>query len=230
LAGGVASDGGVAKFALARYDQTGALDTSFNSTGTVLATVGDPSCTPLKSPCASINGLVLPTGGDKIVAAGYAQDQGARKIALARFTDLPEPPPPGPPPPPSPPAVCFPRLGVMVCPGATLPSQTSLRVAAPCSVKASRVRMSRSGRVKVRLTCSSAATGTLKLKASGSSVSKSFSIAKGKTKSVALKLSSKARKTLKKKHRLRAKATITFKSAGGATSANSSSKTITIKG
>ncbi len=236
LVGGVASDGGVAKFALARYNSDGSLDTSFNSTGiepgTVVAAVGDATCSIQFTgpPCASANGVVAPAGGDNIVAAGWAQDQGARKIALARFTDLPEPQTPGPPPPPGPPAVCFPRLGVMVCPGATLPSQTSLRVAAPCSLKASSVRMSHSGSVKVRLTCSAAASGTLKLTASGRSAKKSFSIAKGKTKSVALKLSSKARKTLKKKHRLRAKATLTFKSTGGAATAASVSRTITIKG
>jgi uncharacterized delta-60 repeat protein len=224
LAGGIASDGGVAKFTLARYTPSGALDPSFNSTGTVLTPVGDGGF-------AGATGLVL--AGDRIVAAGFARAaSGATQLALARFQNLPQPsPPPAPPPPSTTPVVCFQRLQVVVCPGATLPSQTSLRiVGAPCQVGTSSVSMSRSGRIKVRLTCSADARGTLKVKASGRSLgSKSFSVAKGKSETLAVKLSRAARRTLKKKRRLHAKLTVSFKSGSGVAGAKSSSKTITIR-
>jgi uncharacterized delta-60 repeat protein len=224
LAGGIASDGGVAKFTLARYTPSGALDPSFNSTGTVLTPVGDGGF-------AGATGLVL--AGDRIVAAGFARAaSGGTQLALARFQNLPQPsPPPAPPPPSTTPVVCFQRLQVVVCPGATLPSQTSLRiVGAPCQVGTSSVSMSRSGRIKVRLTCSADARGTLKVKASGRSLgSKSFSVAKGKSETLAVKLSRAARRTLKKKRRLHAKLTVSFKSGSGVAGAKSSSKTITIR-
>jgi uncharacterized delta-60 repeat protein len=224
LAGGIASDGGVAKFTLARYTPSGALDQAFNSTGTLLTPVGDGGF-------AGAAGLTL--AGDRVVAAGFARAaSGATQLALTGFRNLPQPPPAPPSPPPSSSSVvCFQRLQVVVCPGAKLPSEPSLRIAgAPCHVGTSSVSMSRSGRIKVPLTCSAGAQGTLKLKASGRSLgSKSFSVAKGSPKTLTLKLSRAARRMLKKKRRMRAKVTITFRSGGGATSAKSSSKTITIR-
>jgi len=70
---GGASDG---DFALVRYTSSGALDTSFNSTGKVT--------TPIGSGNDNAQGVVV-QGDGKIVVAGFAENGGSDDFALARY-------------------------------------------------------------------------------------------------------------------------------------------------
>ena len=75
--GGSATISGASRFALARYDATGALDESFGSAGIVTAQV-------LGINDAVYTIAVQPDG--QIVAAGDAANGGKRDLAIARFT------------------------------------------------------------------------------------------------------------------------------------------------
>lgn len=78
VAGGVAHEGGHDVFALARYDQRGALDRSFGDNGVVLAPVGRDF--------AAIGDLAAGPDGT-IYASGQAVDpNGQARTAVARFT------------------------------------------------------------------------------------------------------------------------------------------------
>src|SRR5262249_13046213 len=63
-------------FALARYDSSGALDTSFNTTGKVTTSFGLDS---------RANAIAIGVGG-QIVAAGEVVAGAVRHLALARYT------------------------------------------------------------------------------------------------------------------------------------------------
>ncbi len=63
-------------FALARYDQTGKLDTSFSNDGKVTATVGNS---------ASVARAIAIQEDGKIIVAGYANQGANANFALARF-------------------------------------------------------------------------------------------------------------------------------------------------
>ena len=217
LAGGVASDAGIAQLAFARYDETGQLDTTFSSTGSVLVPVGNGGF-------ASAASVVSDDSG-RPVAAGYASNDGAHAFALARLVPTPPAAVPGPPAGASR-SACFKRFTATICPGAP-----ALQKSGSCRVRTRSARMSRSGRVKVRLRCTAAARGMLRLKAlSGKKKKtvgrKSFSVKSARSMTVKVKLSKSARKRVRKAKRLRVRATISHK---GAAAARATSKKLTIK-
>jgi uncharacterized delta-60 repeat protein len=76
IAGGFAVIGGAQNFALARYTSSGALDTSFGTSGLTTTTIGTS---------ASINSIALDSQG-RIIAGGFAVVGGAGKFAVARYT------------------------------------------------------------------------------------------------------------------------------------------------
>ena len=79
--GGTADDGGISRFALARYNTDGTLDTTtFNSGGSQPGTVTTAIGT---SPNSFINGITLQTDG-KIVATGSSFD-GINRFVTARY-------------------------------------------------------------------------------------------------------------------------------------------------
>jgi uncharacterized delta-60 repeat protein len=95
VAAGSADDASITKFALARYNQDGSLDSTFGSGGTVLTAIGNGGL-------AYANSLAL-QGGDTVVAAGSAHDgvpnvSTPAKFALARYGagSAASQPPPGP--------------------------------------------------------------------------------------------------------------------------------------
>jgi uncharacterized delta-60 repeat protein len=224
LAAGVASDGGVAKFALVRYDESGAPDPAFGPAGAVLTAIGDGSFASAES--------VLLDGGTP-VAAGYARDGGAHLFALARYRDIPAAGPPPPPPPPAPPAACFNRLEVVVCPGASLRSQAA--ASGRCRVK-SRWTTMRKGHVKVRVSCPAAARGTLKLQTTRSHKHRhrrtlghrSFRLKKGGSTRVTVRLSRRTRRTIRRERRIRARALVAVKRVA-ASRVGSSSRKLTLQ-
>ena len=210
VAGGVASDGGVAQFAFARYDSDGSLDTTFNSSGTLMTPIGDGNL-------SAANALMLVDG--RLLAAGYATNGGGQEFTLARYTDLPEVPGPGGGPAGPTASSCFQRLKVTICPGAP----AAKAAVAHCRLQTKSVRMSRAGRVKVRLKCDAAARGTLSLstraahKKSKKSKKKtrklnvarsSFSLGKAASKTISVKLSKTARHMITSKKRLRVRVTV----------------------
>jgi uncharacterized delta-60 repeat protein len=212
LVGGVASDAGVAQFAFARYDATGALDTTFSSTGAVLVPVGNGEF-------ASAASVVSDDSG-RPVAAGYASNDGANVFGLARLVPTPPAPSPGPPG-PTPGSSCFKRFTAVICPGA--PTTSS---AGRCSVQTSSAKMSRSGRVSLRLNCTGVASGTLTLKTKKTTVGRaSFSVKRATSMTLKVKLSKKARLRIRKAKRLRVQATVSHDGA----SASKTSKNLTIK-
>jgi Ca2+-binding RTX toxin-like protein len=110
---------------------------------------------------------------------------------------------------------------------------------ATCSVRSGSVTMSKTGVIRIRVTCPSAGKGKLTLQTSGAYKakktrkklklgSKSFSVKAGKATTVKVKLSKKARRLVKKNKRLRARATLTVKGAKAA-KATKRTKTLTIK-
>jgi uncharacterized delta-60 repeat protein len=210
LVGGVASDAGVAQFAFARYDATGQLDTTFSSTGAVLVPVGNGEF-------ASAASVVSDDSG-RPVAAGYASNDGTHAFALARV--VPTPPPPSGSSPPTSSSACFKRFTAVICPGA--PKATG-----SCSIQTSSTKMSRSGRVSVRLRCTGATSGTLALKAKKATLARaSFSVNSARSMSVKLKLSKRWQRRVRKARRLRVQATVSHK---GSAAASTTSKKLTIK-
>jgi uncharacterized delta-60 repeat protein len=237
VAGGVATDGGVSQFAFARYDASGALDTTFDSNGTLLTPIGDGGL-------AAANAVTLI--GNQLLAAGYAKNGGGQVFALERYADLPGVavapvgPPAG-----SPASSCFHRLQVVVCPGTSKAQASTAR----CRVQSKSVRMSRKGRVKVRVTCDAAAKGTVTLKTGKKSSAHkktkkgkkgkkrsrkltvargSFSLSKAASKTLNLKLSKAARRAIKSKKRLRVRVTVSAR-GDGAVKAAVATKSLTIK-
>jgi Ca2+-binding RTX toxin-like protein len=110
---------------------------------------------------------------------------------------------------------------------------------ATCSVRSGSVTMSRTGVIRVRVTCPTAGKGKLTLQTAGAYKakktrkkvklgSKSFSVKAGKAKTVKLKLSKKARRLVRKNKHLRARATLTVKGASAA-KATKRTKTLTIR-
>jgi uncharacterized delta-60 repeat protein len=210
LVGGVASDAGVAQLAFARYDETGQLDTTFSSTGSVLVPVGNGEF-------ASAASVVSDDSG-RPVAAGYASNDGAHAFALARL--VPTPPAPSGGSPPTSSSACFKRFTAVICPGA--PKATG-----SCSVQTRSAKMSRSGRVSVRLRCTGPVSGTLALKAKKATIGRaSFSVKSARSMTVKLKLSKRWQRRVRKARRLRVKATVSHK---GSAAASTTSKKLIIK-
>ncbi|MBM4074118.1 MAG: hypothetical protein FJ267_00555, partial [Planctomycetes bacterium] len=75
VVGGVASISGSNRFALARYNSNGSLDTTFDSDGKVFTTIGT---------AAEINGIALQSDG-RIVAVGERFNGSNRDFVIARF-------------------------------------------------------------------------------------------------------------------------------------------------
>lgn len=211
VAAGVASDDGAAKFALARYRANGALDLTFNSTGTVLTQVGDGSFAAATS---------VVQDGQRPVVAGYARDGGGNVFALARLKSLPvaasQPAPPV-----SGSSTCFERLGAVICPGSPGAHLTAVR----CSVASGSVRMSRSGRVKLPVRCAGAAKGMLTLRKGSVLGRASFSMKRGSSRTVKVKLSKRAKRMVLRHRKLRVRATV---SPNGAR-ASRTSRSVTIR-
>jgi Ca2+-binding RTX toxin-like protein len=109
-----------------------------------------------------------------------------------------------------------------------------------CRVRNGSLTMTRSGRVKLRISCPVAAKGTLTLQTAGAYKAakktrkkvklgrKSFSLKAGKSKTLSVKLTKKARRLVKRNKRLHARAIVSVKKKAGA-KASKSSKTLTIK-
>jgi Ca2+-binding RTX toxin-like protein len=96
-----------------------------------------------------------------------------------------------------------------------------------CRLSSSSTTMSRTGVVKVRLSCPKTAKGKLTLKAGKRSLgSKSFSLKAGKAKTVKVKLSRKGRSQVRHKKRLKASAVI---APTGTAKASKATKSLTIK-
>jgi uncharacterized delta-60 repeat protein len=76
LAAGVGQNGSDFDFALARYNSSGSLDTSFNGTGKVTTAIGP-------STDSAVDLVLQPDG--KLVAAGYSDTVSDRDFALARY-------------------------------------------------------------------------------------------------------------------------------------------------
>jgi hypothetical protein len=181
----------------------------------------------------------LLVAGDRPVAAGYANHDGANVFALARYRFLAESSAQAQPAPaPASPAVCFQRLGVVICPGSAAPAQQASD--GPCRVQTRSATMTRTGRVKVRLRCPAAAKGTLRLRTSGRHRvggktrkkrmlgRRSFSLASGMAKTFRVKLSKTGRRIVRKDRRLRARATLSAR-RGAATTARTTSRALTIR-
>jgi uncharacterized delta-60 repeat protein len=77
VVGGSAMDGGVRKFALARFNADGSPDTSFGTGGSALTAVGDGKL-------AFVTALAM--SGNNIIASGTAADHGQADFALARYS------------------------------------------------------------------------------------------------------------------------------------------------
>jgi hypothetical protein len=112
----------------------------------------------------------------------------------------------------------------------------NVSASAKCSVsrRSARVKMSRTGGVRVRVTCPSSARGTLRLSRGGRAISsrKSFSVKAGKSKTVKLKLSRKGRRAVRRNDRLRVSAALVTRATGKtgvAARKTTSHRTITIK-
>ncbi len=223
IASGDATVGGVQGFALADYDQSGNLDPTFGSAGTVFTPFLDSGGNPL--PGVSAAGAVEQLDTKLVVAGGIRQNTGG-KFALARYiTNVPGSSAGG---------VQGPFSG---SPGGLTPSGAG---SGRAGILIGRAKMRGRTRATVHLKCVGTAVycrGTLLVRMTRrvgrhhkryKVASVKFNVTSGKTGTLKLRLSHRAVTVLKRQHRLRTAASAKAKDAAGHTYRDAIGLTLTL--
>jgi hypothetical protein len=108
--------------------------------------------------------------------------------------------------------------------------EAGVGISSRCSIRGRSLRMSRSGTVRVRVTCPVAARGTLTLRNSRAGKGrKSFRARAGRTTTVKVKLARKARRLVQRRKRLSFRATVVSRPRSGTGRRQRANKTLRVR-